>query len=85
MQYRRRIAKSDQFLKIGRVGLPSDATNKNGLCKCSGIPDDAWFQIWAQSVNFEVPSRQLKKGGEMVNFGSKKSTHITEYEQQTQI
>ena len=73
------MAKNDKFWESGRDGLPSGETNKNGLHSCSGNPNDAWFQIWAQSVNFEVPSRGLKKGGKMVNFGSKKSAHSTEF------
>ena len=59
--HRGEAAKSDQFWKIGRDGLPSGGTNKNGLHRCSGDPNDAWFQISAQLVNFGVPRRPPKK------------------------
>ena len=56
------MAKIDTFWKNGQDGLPSGGTNKNGLHRCSGNPNDAWFQIWAQLVNFELPCRPPKKG-----------------------
>ena len=70
--HRGEAAKSDQFWKIGRDGLPSGGTNKNGLHRCSGNPNDAGFQIWAQLVNFEVPCRPPKKGQNHQLWGEKK-------------
>ena len=57
----------------------SDGNIKTGLHRCRGIPNDAGFQIWAQSVNFKVLFRHPEIRGKMADFGSKKSIDSREF------